>query len=52
MSPGQSVEIAGHSYVFEGVTQKPGPNYTANRGHFRIMKGDKEIAVLEPEKRT
>ena len=51
MSPGDSMEIAGYRFLFDGVGEKPGPNYVAYRGHFRVFDGDEQIAVLEPEKR-
>jgi len=52
MSLGESAEIGGHRFVFQGVTRLTGPNYTANRGKFQVFKGDEEVVVLEPEKRT
>jgi cytochrome c-type biogenesis protein CcmF len=52
MSPGQSLELAGHTFLFEGVRTIKGPNYNADRGTIRAFKGDKEVAVLHPEKRT
>jgi len=52
MSLGQSTEIAGHRFVFQGVQRSQGPNYTANRGRFQVFKGDDEVTILEPEKRT
>jgi cytochrome c-type biogenesis protein CcmF len=52
MSPGQSAEIGGHRFVFDGVVRAQGPNYIANQGKFHVYKGDTEIAVLEPQKRT
>ncbi|MCP4408389.1 MAG: heme lyase CcmF/NrfE family subunit [Gammaproteobacteria bacterium] len=51
MSPGQSVQLAGYQFLFEGVTEQPGPNYRSNTGSFRISKDDREISVLHPEKR-
>jgi cytochrome c-type biogenesis protein CcmF len=52
MSPGDVSDIAGYDFKFEGVSQVPGPNYTANRGRFEVMKDGKTIAILEPEKRN
>ncbi|MEN8167971.1 MAG: heme lyase CcmF/NrfE family subunit [Pseudomonadota bacterium] len=51
MSPGQSVELAGYQFLFEGVTEQPGPNYRSNTGNFRISKDGREIGELHPEKR-
>ncbi|MGB5338677.1 MAG: heme lyase CcmF/NrfE family subunit [Gammaproteobacteria bacterium] len=52
MSPGESVELAGHSFRFDGVEDFRGPNYRADRGTIRVFKNDREVAVLHPEKRT
>jgi len=52
MSPGDVHETAGYRFRFVGVELVPGPNYRAARGRFLVFEGDREIAVLEPEKRT
>ncbi len=51
MSPGDTYEMAGYRFQFEGVKQIQGPNYRADRGLFRVYQGDRLIAMLEPEKR-
>jgi cytochrome c-type biogenesis protein CcmF len=52
MSPGQSMDLGAYTFRFDGVKIEPGPNYQAQRGTMRVSRGDKEIAVLYPEKRT
>jgi cytochrome c-type biogenesis protein CcmF len=52
MSPGQSIELAGHSFLFEGVRDIQGPNYRASRGTIRVSRDGREVAMLHPEKRT
>ena len=52
MAPGQSVDIAGYTMTFKGVTQEPGPNYTAAHATIAVSKGGREIATLHPELRT
>jgi cytochrome c-type biogenesis protein CcmF len=52
MAPGQSVELGGHTFRFDGVEAVPGPNYRADRGTIRVFKEGEEVAVLHPEKRT
>ena len=52
MSPGQSIEVAGYSFLFDGVKEHRGPNYTSDMGNVRVFKGEREVAVLKPEKRT
>lgn len=52
MSPGESAEIAGYTFKFEGVSDYPGPNYTAHRGMFKVTKPGESEVTLHPEKRT
>jgi len=52
LSPGDVHEAAGYRFRFAGVETVPGPNYQAARGRFLVFEGDRQIAVLEPEKRT
>jgi len=52
MSPGDSHEIAGYRFEFLGAEPAAGPNYRADRGHFLVYSGEKEIAELFPEKRS
>jgi len=53
MSPGQSVELAGHTFHFDGTRVIQGPNYRADRGTIRVFNSNgQEVAVLSPEKRT
>ncbi len=52
MRPGDSVEIGGYSFTFEGASPRQGPNYAAVEGRFRVRRGDSEVAVLRPESRS
>jgi cytochrome c-type biogenesis protein CcmF len=52
MSPGQSIELAGYTFRFEGVQMVPGPNYRADQGSIRVFKEGDEVALLHPQKRT
>jgi cytochrome c-type biogenesis protein CcmF len=52
MSPGQSVELSGYRFQFEGAKPHAGPNYRSQLGTVRVFKADKEVALLKPEKRT
>ncbi|TRX74409.1 heme lyase CcmF/NrfE family subunit [Pseudomonas mangiferae] len=51
MAPGESVELAGYRFVFDGAKHHTGPNYTSDRGTIRVFESDREVAVLHPEKR-
>jgi cytochrome c-type biogenesis protein CcmF len=52
LSPGQSLRVSGYELRFEGVDHQQGPNYSADRGHVRVMQNDRELALLHPEKRA
>ena len=52
MSQGEHVELAGYSFVFQGVSQIPGPNYVAARGEIEVSRNGSKVAQLNPEKRT
>ncbi len=52
LEKGQSYELAGHTFIFEGVADRPGPNYVAKRGTVRVLKDGREVAILHPEKRN
>ena len=52
LKPGQTLEMSGYAFHFEGVDETQGPNYLSDRGHVRVLRGDRELALLHPEKRA
>jgi len=52
LRPGESIEVAGYSLLFEGVGRLKGPNYTADRARFTVTRDGDEVAVMFPEKRV
>jgi cytochrome c-type biogenesis protein CcmF len=52
MKPGQTVEVGRYAFRFEGVDQMRGPNYSSERGHIQVLRGDKLLVQLNPEKRA
>jgi len=52
MAPGNSYELAGYRFEFLGAEAVPGPNYMAQRGHFKVYRGERQIDELYPEKRA
>ena len=52
LRPGQSVELGGYSFRFEGVKHFQGPNYSADRGTVVVSRGDRVIDTMHPEKRS
>jgi cytochrome c-type biogenesis protein CcmF len=51
MAPGDTVAVHGYTFRFDGVGERQGPNYSAARGTVTLLKNDKPIDVLYPEKR-
>jgi cytochrome c-type biogenesis protein CcmF len=52
MKPGETVNVSGYDYTFEGAREVPGPNYTATRGTFTVRHGGDVVVSLQPEKRV
>lgn len=52
MMPGQAAELAGYRFVLRGVSEVPGPNYTAQRGEVEVWREGQMRTVLVPEKRA
>jgi cytochrome c-type biogenesis protein CcmF len=51
LAPGESLELGGYSFIFEGAEHFEGPNFTSDKGTVRVMQDGEEVAVLHPEKR-
>jgi cytochrome c-type biogenesis protein CcmF len=52
MEPGQSVEIRGNRFQFEGARHYSGPNFEADEGVVRVFRGNREVVKLTPQKRA
>jgi cytochrome c-type biogenesis protein CcmF len=51
LAPGESIELAGYAFHFDGVADVNGPNYKAREGNFRVLRNGEDIAQLKPQKR-
>ncbi|MDH3948886.1 MAG: heme lyase CcmF/NrfE family subunit [Gammaproteobacteria bacterium] len=51
VNPGESYELAGFNFTFEGVKEIVGKNYRASNGKLTVSRNGKHIATMEPEKR-
>jgi len=52
MAAGDTVEVAGYSFTFNGVKEVEGPNYTAAQGDFDLSINGKFLLKMNPEKRN
>jgi cytochrome c-type biogenesis protein CcmF len=51
MAPGDTVEVAGHTFRFLGIRQIEGPNYLAWQGEMELSGNGRVLRRLYPEKR-
>ena len=52
MKPGDAVQLAGLAFRLEGVSRVKGPNYVAAQASFSVIRNEKIIAVMRPERRV
>ncbi|MCG6872233.1 MAG: heme lyase CcmF/NrfE family subunit [Gammaproteobacteria bacterium] len=52
LDPGTSHQMAGYTFRFDGVRDASGPNYTARAGTVTAFLGDRQVAVMHPQKRV
>ena len=52
MAPGQTIEVSGYNFTFNGVQAVQGPNYHAAQGEFDLSMNGRFIRKLNPEKRN
>nr|WP_319564702.1 heme lyase CcmF/NrfE family subunit [uncultured Rhodoferax sp.] len=52
MTLGDTVEVGGYTFRLTDIKEIPGPNYTADQGSVDVIKGDKVLRTLHPQKRT
>ncbi|SEQ60941.1 cytochrome c-type biogenesis protein CcmF [Solimonas aquatica] len=51
LGPGQTAELAGYAFRFDGIVPRPGPNYDADHAQVQIEHEGRPVASLQPEKR-
>ncbi|WP_333839335.1 cytochrome c-type biogenesis CcmF C-terminal domain-containing protein, partial [Pelomicrobium sp.] len=51
MAVGDTVTVGGYAFRFEGVAERPGPNYSALRGTVTVTRAGRYLSTLHPEKR-
>ncbi len=52
MAPGQSQNVGGYQFRFDGVIRTRGPNWTADQGTVTVTRDGTLITVMHPQKRT
>ena len=51
LAPGESYEMGGYRFQFDGVQQLNGPNYSGHHGRLTVTRDGELVSVMEPEKR-
>jgi cytochrome c-type biogenesis protein CcmF len=51
MEPGDTTEIGGYTFRFDGARDVQGPNYVAARATIKVTKNGQPVVTLYPEKR-
>ncbi len=52
LARGESIELRGLRFTFEGIEPVTGPNYRADHGVIVVRSGDKIVATMHPQKRA
>jgi cytochrome c-type biogenesis protein CcmF len=52
LKPTQIVSLSGYDLSFDGLIQRPGPNYTEQVAKFTVREGGVPLGVMEPSKRS
>jgi len=52
MNIGDTVEVGGYTFRFDGAMETLGPNYQASRGVITVLKDGEPVEELNPEKRV
>lgn len=51
MAPGDTLDLGGYQFLFDGTVRREGPNFVSDRGRMQVMRNGKQVSVLHPEKR-
>jgi len=51
LRPGQTLTIGRDAFRFDGVRDEQGPNYRASVGTVQVLRDDRPVTVMHPEKR-
>ena len=52
MMPGDTLELAGYRFQFQGTRKVTGPNYSGDEGIITVTENGKPVATLYPQKRS
>jgi cytochrome c-type biogenesis protein CcmF len=51
LKPGETIKLSGFDVTFDGVRDRPGPNYASSVAHLTVREGGEIVATVEPARR-
>ena len=51
MAPGDMATLGEYTFRFDGIQRRQGPNYLSDYGTMTVFKGQRQVALMHPEKR-
>ena len=51
LAPGETYDLGGYRFQFDGVQQLNGPNYSGHSGRLTVTRDGELVNIMEPEKR-
>ncbi|RXF75432.1 heme lyase CcmF/NrfE family subunit [Hansschlegelia zhihuaiae] len=51
LKPGETVALSGFELTFDGLRERPGPNYASSVAHLTVREGGRVVATVEPARR-
>jgi len=52
MKPGESYEVAGYRFEFDGVREREGPNWDSVQARFEVTRNGRKVTEMFPENRV
>jgi cytochrome c-type biogenesis protein CcmF len=52
MEIGDTIEVGGYTFRFNGANKSQGPNYVADIGNMDVLRNGQKVQVMQPEKRV
>jgi len=52
MDVGDTIDVGGYTFRFDGIVETQGPNYRATRGYIQVSQDGDDLVLMHPEKRV
>jgi len=51
MSPGDSLELGGYTFIYRELSHREGSNWVSDKAVIDVLRGERQVTTLRPEKR-